>query len=252
MPMASGITLAEPTLLSGSIGKAPVVMSLSNDNGQLTGWYIYLRVRKGIRLEGTLKAGGTYSLDEFPMDAPRQRKTGVFTGTVVQGHWTGTWRKPEGGGEAVVDLSENHSTLAGANIHLKCAAARSDKRFGYSYTYSLVLAMDKGAMRTFSLDQQSTSKSGEVHGCSIGLPDLKPARSDAGFLLQTDDLAEDKTRRCTIRLFEVGNYLYVQVGDMTTEHNDCHGGDEVMYCSPSQSWADMVVDQKASTCEPVE
>jgi hypothetical protein len=249
---APAAALADPTLLSGTIGAAPVIVSLSNDHGHLTGWYIYLRVRKGIRLEGTLKAGGAYTLDEFPMDAAKQKKTGVFTGTVAQGHWTGTWRKPEGGGDAAVDLSENHATLADADIHVQCAAAKTDKRFGYTYKYSLAMAMSGGTMSTFVLNQQSATKEDGEQACSIGLPDLKPAKSDVGFLLQTGDLADDKTHRCTIRLVKVGDYIYVQVGDPTMSQNDCRGGDEVMYCSPRQSWADMVVDRKTSTCQPVE
>ena len=242
---------AQPALLSGTIGKAPVLLSLTNDNGRLYGWYLYLRVGKGIRLEGTLNAGGTFTLDEFPLDDPR-KKTGVFAGTVVQGHWTGIWRKPEGGSEVNVDLSENHSTLADSNYDLQCAATRTDKRFGNISKYTLSLALANGAMRKLSLAQNTTSKSGGDQGCMIGLDDLKPVKSDAGLLLQAEDLAEDKTPRCTIRLIEVGNYLYVQIGDAAAGHNDCRGGEEVAYCSRRQFWADMIVDRTASTCRPVE
>jgi hypothetical protein len=252
MLVAPTVASAQPTLLSGTIGKAPVVLSLTNDNGRLSGWYFYLRVGKEIRLEGTLKTDGAFTLEEFPLDAPKQQKTGVFAGTVAQGRWTGVWHKPEGGSEVNVDLSENHSTLANSNIDLQCAATKTDKRFGYTYRYTLALALANGAMRKFSIAQQSTSKSGEDHGCMIDLGDLKPVRSDVGFLLQTDDLAEDKTPRCTIRLVEAGNYLFVQIGDVTTEHNDCRGGEEVAYCSPRQFWADIIVDRKSSTCQPVE
>ncbi len=253
MFLAPMVASAQPALLTGTIGKAPVMLSLTNDNGRLTGWYVYLRVGKEIRLEGTLNAGGAFALDEFPLDDPKQqKKTGVFAGTVTQGRWTGSWHKPEGGSRMNVDLSENHSTLANSNINLQCAATRTDKRFGYTYKYTLSLALANGAMRKFSLAQQSTSKSGERQGCMINLGDLKTVRSDAGFLLQTDDLAEDKTQRCTIRFIEAGTYLFVQIGDVTAKENDCRGGEEVMYCSPRQYWADIIVDRKASACQPVE
>ena len=250
------VASAQPALLSGTIGKAPVMLSLTNDNGRLYGWYLYLRVGKGIRLEGTLNAGGAFTLDEFPLDDPK-KKTGVFAGTVVQGHWTGIWRKPEGGSEANVDISENHATLTDATIDLQCAATRTEKRFGNISKYTLGLGLANGAVRKLSLAQQTTSKSGGDKsgadlGCTIGLDDLKPAKSDVGLLLQTDDLAEDKTPRCTIRLIEVGNYVYVQIGDAAAGHNDCRGGEEVAYCSPRQFWADMIVDRKSSTCQPVE
>jgi hypothetical protein len=242
---------AQPALLSGTIGKAQVMLSLTNDNGRLYGWYVYLRVGKGIRLEGTLNAGGAFTLDEFPLDDPK-KKTGVFAGTVVQGHWTGGWRKPEGGSEANVDLSENHATLADSTIDLQCAATRTDKRFGNVSKYTLALGLANGAIRKLSLAQQITSKSGGDQACMIGLDDLKPVKSDVGLLLQTGDVAEDKTPRCTIRLIEVGNYVYVQIGDAAAGRNDCRGGEEVAYCSPRQSWADMIVDRKSSTCQPVE
>jgi hypothetical protein len=107
-------------------------------------------------------------------------------------------------------------------------------------------------MSKFSLAQHITSKSGVDSGCMIELGDLKPARSDVGLLLQTDDLAEDKTPRCTIRLIEAGNYLFVQIGDVTAKNNNCRGGEEVAYCSPRQYWADMIIDRKSSACQPVE
>jgi hypothetical protein len=245
------VASAQPVLLSGTIGKAPVMLSLTNENGRLYGWYLYLRVGKGIRLEGTVNAGGTFTLDEFPLDDPK-KKTGVFAGTVAQGRWTGSWRRPEGGSEVNIDLSESHSTLADPNIDLQCAATRTDKQFGNVSKYTFNLALANGAVRKLSLAQHTTSKSGGDQGCMIDLGDLKPIRSDVGLLLQTDDLAEDKTPRCTIRFVEVGNYLYVQIGDAAAGHNDCRGGEEVAYCSPRQFWADMIVDRKSSTCQPVE
>ena len=242
---------AQPSLLSGTIGKAPVLLTLTNDNGRLSGWYVYLRVGKGIRLGGTLNDAGAFTLDEFPLDDPR-KKTGVFTGTVTQGRWTGTWRKPEGGSDVTVDLNENHATLADSNINLQCAATRTDKQFGNVSRYALTLGLANGAIRKLSLAQNTVSKSGGDQGCMIGLDDLKPVKSDAGLLLQTDDLAEDRTPRCTIRFIEVGDYLYIQIGDATAGHNDCRGGDEAAYCSPRQFWADMIVNRKSSTCQPVE
>ena len=249
--IAPTLALAQPALLSGTIGKAPVLLSLTNDNGRLYGWYVYLRVGKGISLKGTLNAAGAFTLDEFPLDDPRT-KTGVFTGTVTQGHWTGVWRKPEGGSDVAIDLSENHAMPADSSIDLQCTARRTDKQFGNVSKYALTLGLANGAVRKLSLAQNTTSKSGGDQGCMIGLDDLKPVKSDVGLLLQTDDLAEDKTPRCTIRLIEVGNYLYVQIGDTAPGRNDCRGGDDVAYCSAHQFWADMIVDRKSSTCRPVE
>ena len=86
----------------------------------------------------------------------------------------------------------------------------------------------------------------------IALDDLKPVKSDVGLLLQTGDLAEDKMPRCTIRLIEAGDYLYVQIGDASAGRNDCRGGEEGAFCSPHQFWADMIVERKSSNCQPVE
>jgi hypothetical protein len=246
--MAPGMALAQPTLLSGTIGKAPVMMSLSNDKGRLFGWYVYLRAGKMIELTGAQTADGAYRHDEFPLDQTKPKKTGVFTGTVAHGHWTGTWRKPEGGPGVSVDLSENHATLADASMNLQCSATLTGKTSGGTYRYSLALAMADGTPRTFSLAQQSTAGG---DGCAIDLKDLKPVKSRAGLLLQTDDLAEDKSPRCTIRLVGIGDYLYVLVGDAMSAHNDCRGGEEVAYCGIRQDWADMIVDRKTSTCRPV-
>ncbi len=87
-----------------------------------------------------------------------------------------------------------------------CAATRIGKRFGNISRYTLNLTVANGAVCKLSLAQQITSKSGGDLGCMIGLDDLKPVKSDVGLLLQIDDLAEDKTPRCTIRLIEAGNY----------------------------------------------
>ena len=44
----------------------------------------------------------------------------------------------------------------------------------------------------------------------------------------------------------------IKIGDVTAKENDCRGGEEVMYCSPGQFWADIIVDRKSSACQPVE
>jgi hypothetical protein len=245
--------LAQPTLLSGTIGKAPVMLSLNDDNGRLSGWYVYLRVGKQIKLAGTRKADGAFALEEFAVDDPKQRKrTGYFAGAVAQGRWTGTWHKPEGGADVNVDLSENHATLANSNIDLKCAATRTDRRSGDTAKYTLALTLANGAMSRFSMAQHITARSGVDNACMMDLGDLKPLRSDVGLLLGTSDLAEDGTPRCTIRLIEAGDYLFVQIGDVTAKDNDCRGGEEIAYCSPRQYWADLIVDRKSSACQPVE
>jgi hypothetical protein len=77
-------------------GKLPVRLVLTKNGQQLTGTYLYKRIGKPLKLQGTINGEGEFTLDEFD---PSGRKTGGFKGefdspTRLGGSWSGP-----GGGE---------------------------------------------------------------------------------------------------------------------------------------------------------
>ena len=237
---------AERLTLSGTVGTAPVLITLDDDQGKLAGWYVYLRVGKQIRLEGRRTDGGGFTLDEFTGSA----KTGGFAGTVAPAGWTGVWRKAKGSPALPVALAENRQPLGDLTGTFRCKAHKTDRQFGYRYSYDLHLQVTKGTVGRLDLSQRATTKAGDDQGCALGLDDLTQMPSPAGLLLKAD--GDGDRSRCTVRVIGAGDYLYVKIGDSGQGGNDCHGGDAAMYCSPRSFWADMIFDRKASTCKPVE
>jgi hypothetical protein len=72
-------------------GKLPVRLTLAKNGQQLTGAYVYTKVGKPLKLQGTVNGEGEFTLDEF--DAAGQ-KTGGFKGeftgpTRMEGSWSG-------------------------------------------------------------------------------------------------------------------------------------------------------------------
>lgn len=239
---AVSVAAAEPVTLTGTIGNAPVVLTLDESEGKLEGWYLYLRIGKQIRLEGR-RDGTTFAFDEFP--EPGKPKTGSFAGAIAQGRWTGTWQKPAGGPPLAVALAEESAALSSASINLSCRTRKDELQFGYSYRYDLSLSLKKGAVAKFTMSQRATSKAGDDQGCEISLDDLKQVPSKSSILLRARDGGDNA---CTIRLVGVGDYVYAHVGD----GNDCRGGEGVAYCSPRSFWSSMVINRKSNTCKPVE
>ncbi|MBS0532593.1 MAG: hypothetical protein JSR72_00915 [Proteobacteria bacterium] len=242
---------AHPLYLSGTIGSAPVLLMIERNDEALSGWYLYLRQGKQIRLEGKVAADGAFTLDEFGRAA--SQKTGQFDGRIASGQWTGTWRKPEQQAMLPLRLTESADTLAGLSGRFTCATKKLDREFGYTYRHTLTLQVSHGAVKAFDVKRGETGTHGEDQACVIALSDMSQEKSDAGILLRTHGSSAAETGpRCTIRLIGAGDYLYVQMGDWTESGNDCRGDDAAMYCSPRSFWADMIVNRKTRACVSVE
>lgn len=241
---------AHPLYLSGTIGGAPVLLMVERNDSALSGWYLYLRQGRQIRLEGKVATDGAFTLDEF--SGPASRKTGQFDGRIESGKWTGTWRKPEQQATSTFTLSEATDVLAGLTGRFTCATKKVDREFGYTYRHALKLQVSRGAVKAFDVVRGATGKHGEDQACAIALGDLKQERSDAGILMRTKGSAADSGPRCSVRIVGAGDFLYVQMGDWSESGNDCRGDDEAMYCSPRSFWADMIVNRKTRACVSVE
>lgn len=251
------LTLAAPTLafahplyLSGTIGTAPVLLMVERNDDALSGWYLYLRQGKQIRLEGKVAADGAVTLDEF--SGPQSKKTGRFDGRIASGTWTGTWRKPEQQATSLFRFGEASDALSGLSGRFVCATKKVDREFGYTYRHTLKLQVSRGAVKAFDVVRGATGSHGEDQACTIALGDLKQERSDAGILMRSNGSGAATGSRCTIRLIGAGDYLYVQMGDWTESGNDCRGDDGAMYCSPRSFWADMIVHRTTHACVSVE
>jgi len=241
---------AHPLYLSGTIGNAPVLLMIERSDEALSGWYLYLRQGKQIRLEGKVAADGAFTLDEF--SGPASQKTGRFDGRIANGTWSGSWRKPDQPATLPLRLSESADTLGGLSGRFTCATKKVDREFGYTYRHTLNLQVSRGAVKTFDVKRGETGSHGEDQACIVALSDVKQEKSDAGILLRSNGSGAETGPRCTIRVIGAGDYLYVQMGDWTESGNDCRGDDAAMYCSPRSFWADMIVNRKTRACVSVE
>jgi len=250
MLAAPQLASAHPLYLTGTIGTAPVLLMIERDDTALSGWYLYLRQGKQIRLEGKVAADGAFTLDEF--GGPKSQKTGQFDGRIARGQWTGVWRKPEQQATLPLRLTEGADVLSNLSGRFTCATKKVDREFGYTYRHTLSLRVTRGAVKAFDVKRGETGTHGEDQACVIALSDVKQEKSDSGILLRTHGSSSATGPRCTIRLIGAGDYLYVQMGDWTESGNDCRGDDEAMYCSPRSFWADMIVNRKTHACVTVE
>lgn len=241
---------AHPLYLTGTIGAAPVLLMIERNDEAVSGWYLYLRQGKQIRLEGKVAADGAFTLDEF--SGPASQKTGQFDGRIARGQWTGVWRKPALPATLPLRLTESADTLAGLTGRFTCATKKVDRAFGYTYRHSMKLQVTRGAVKAFDIKRGETGTHGEDQACIVALSDMKQEKSDAGILLRSSGSAADSGPRCTIRIVGAGDFLYVQMGDWTESGNDCRGDDGAMYCSPRSFWADMIVNRKTRACVSVE
>ena len=240
---------AHPLYLSGTVGPSPALAVVERDGGHLSGWYLYLRHGKEIRLDGRIDAKGNFRLDEFAAD----RKTGSFKGAASGTRWTGEWRNAAGSAPQAFVLDEDRDALSAVNGRVRCTTKKNDKQFGYIYTHSVDMTLSKGTLKSFTTSRGETSAQGDDQSCSIELGDLKRVPSDAGILLRSkgDDPGAENAPHCTVRILAAGDYLYVQMGDSSETGNDCRGAADAMYCSPRSFWADMIVERKTQLCKSV-
>ena len=243
---------AHPLYLFGDIGRFPVLVMVTREGDNLSGWYLYLRQAKEIAISGKIDAAGAFTLDEF--DPKTHSKTARFVGTTKQGQWSGTWQKADGGAPLPFAVRESRDALTDLDGPIHCATKVTDTSAGYTFRSAVDLNARHGQLSTFSLNSSATGW-GDEQSCSLHLNRLHRAQSDAGILLQTrraSPPAGSDEHQCSIRIVGNADYLFVAVGDADEDGNDCHGDDEMMYCSARGSWTDLVVERKTDTCRAVE
>ena len=243
--LAAAMPLRAATLyLSGTVGKAPVFVTVERSEGSIDGWYVYLRKGRQIRLEGHVDAGGALTLTE--KDASTNAATGAFEGRIDGERWTGSWHKPGIGMSLPFALAENREPIA-ENARFHCAARNADRESKYTFRNSLDLELRSGEVAKFALESSATATDGDEQACHLGNEDLERAASSGGLLLETGT----ERPRCTVRVMRAGAYLYVAVGDANEEGNDCRMLEDTAFCSPRAFWTDLVLDTKSGDCKPV-
>lgn len=104
-------------IFRGTIGGASIQMKLTRAGNKLNGTYFYQKVKKDLRLEGTIDADGNFSLSEF---APNGTKTGEFSGkwenpaTEDGASLTGNWINPKNKEETYFSAQEQFVEFSGA------------------------------------------------------------------------------------------------------------------------------------------
>lgn len=245
----SAPAVADTIFLSGTVGKAPVFVSLNRDKGEVIGSYLYTKYGKQIELVGKIDASGAFHMDESNFDTAK--KSGNFDGHAVNGVWSGTWTDPKGGAPLPISLTEYRNGMAGFSGDFKCSEYHTDKKYGYTYDRSAHVTLINGKVTRLDLTQESKGQDGDSQGCYIGLKDLKQLSGGPGVLLRGDgdDPAQKDTEHCTIHVVGNANFVYVSPGDVTEDHNDCKGAADVMFCSPRANFGDFLID-KSGMCKP--
>lgn len=240
---------AHPLYLFGQIGKSAVLAMVNRDGNALTGWYLYLDIGKQLRLSGQIDATGDFQLDET-VDS---KKTGRLQGKMEGGHWTGEWRRPDGGSPLGFALNESRDTLAAVSGQFRCSTKKLDKG-GWTYAHSLKLDLERGAVKALEAGLSESSKQDGEQGCFYSLGDFSQVPADVGALLKAKDEDQpltEESQRCTIRIVGDADTLFLQFGDMTEKNNDCRYSGATAFCSPRSWMADIIVNRKTKSCKSV-
>ena len=251
--LSSHPVLAETVYLFGKIGDFPVGAALERDDGKVSGWYFYQSRARLIRLEGKLGGDGSLRMDELE----GSKKTGIFEGTVTQGHWTGTWRKAPGAVPLPFSLEENHRKPGDLNGNYRCEASERVAKYKYTYRWNLKLGVANGAVKKFDSTQGSYGDNKDEQTCSIDLEDLKqlPLSAELGILLEAGEAKDSGSTgeggRCTVRIVGNGDILWVRFGDSLEDGNDCRSAGSGMLCSPRAFWNDLVLDRRTQKCKAI-
>ncbi len=83
---------AQPIQLFGTAGKAPVFLDISRVGDTVSGWYVYLKSGRQLRLEGKLDPKGFFQIEAFAPET--NARAGLITGRRKDGHWTELRRNP--------------------------------------------------------------------------------------------------------------------------------------------------------------
>ena len=251
--LAGAVTAAaaEPLYLSGTVGKAPVLMTVERKGAEISGWYLYLKHGKQIRLEGKVGANGALTLREY--SPGRSVVTAHFTGTVRGGAWSGTWKDMLGAAPVAFAFAENRDTLAGVSGRFACTARQVDGELGWTWTESMKLTLARGKVTHLDVSHTATELGGDEQMCRIRHTDLERASSSrTGILLRAKgDMPGAEGGHCSVRVVAVGDYIYLAMGDSAEDGNDCRASGDEMYCSPRGNWNDLVLNRKTGACTMV-
>ena len=219
--------------LYGTIGTAPVFADITNDKGNLDGFYYYMRYAKAISIDGKLNAGGNFTLT-----ASGETLQGIIHGT----QWTGTWKAAGGKKTFPLALTESHDTLASLNGKYKCDAKEPEPAYGYTFDRALWLNANKGRITSFGMSQYAKGN-GDNQGCSIALSDLKQVSSDNGILFHAKEDRPSDSTHCAVRLIGAGDYIIVSV-------NNCESAGDTMFCTArGGGFASMFLNRNTGTCK---
>jgi hypothetical protein len=237
---------AQPILLSGSIGKAPVFLDLDRTGDTVSGWYFYLKVGKQLRLEGKVDRSGLFDLQEYA--ASTNSRTGSFKGRIKDGHWTGTWTNAAGKKSFPVVFDEIRGTLKNADGRLACVVRTRDEDFGTRTRQSLDLTLKGGRVKALKLALSEKMEGGDEQNCRLALSDLRQVPGSVGITLKARGGSE---HRCTVRLLPAGDYLVARIGDPTQANDDCRGAGAAQFCSPRAFWLGLAINRATQTCKQV-
>ncbi|MCD9187592.1 MAG: DUF3298 and DUF4163 domain-containing protein [Pyrinomonadaceae bacterium] len=116
----------------GELGGQSIQMTLNREGKKLNGTYFYQKIKKDLRLEGTIDEAGNFTLTEF---APNGAKTGEFTGkwdnpaTEDGASLTGNWINPKNKEESYFTAQEQFVEFTGnQKIETKSFAEKNKAR----------------------------------------------------------------------------------------------------------------------------
>lgn len=237
---------AQPILITGTIGKAPVFLDLDRTGDTVSGWYFYLKVGKQIRLEGKADRHGEFDLQEYT--ASTNSRTGSFKGRNKNGHWTGTWTDAAGRKSLPIAFDEVHGSVPDGRLG---CSVRAHDDYGTHTKQSLALAIAGGRVKTLKLALEEKMDGGDEQSCHLALSDLKQVPSPVGIALKARRDRAASEHHCTVRLFAAGDYLVARLGDPSQTNDDCRGAGNAMFCSPRAFWLGLAVNRKTQTCKQV-
>lgn len=105
-------------IFRGNVGESSIQMTLERKGNKLSGTYFYQKVKKELRLEGTIDNEGNFKLTEF---APNGTKTGEFSGkwsnseTDIGISLTGNWINPKSKEETYFTAQEQYVEFTGSH-----------------------------------------------------------------------------------------------------------------------------------------
>jgi hypothetical protein len=226
----------------GDVNGTPIFVLLERAGDKLSGWYIYTRQARQIRLEGTIDANDNFALEEFSFQ--NGKKTGSFKGQAGD-KWAGTWSSPLGMQQFPFSLGWDPRATSELDGKFTCQSSVANS--GFTFVSSLTLTAARGKVTQFSFNHTATGNHDE-QACSIGLDDLKQVEAPFGILLRNKDdgeKASSEDQDCKLRLLASNDYL-VLLGPA------CKGAAGTMFCSGRGSWSDVIFDRRSKTCKTIQ